>query len=70
MEDLYVTPRARGTGVADRLIEACAARAREAGVSYMTWLTATDNRRAQAVYARTGAGAGAFLEYELPLDDR
>jgi hypothetical protein len=34
----------------------------------LTWITAPDNRRAQAVYNRSGAAAGTWLEYELELD--
>ena len=67
LEDLYVAPEARGRGAADALIEECADRAREHGAPAMTWLTAPDNRRAQAVYDRVGGASAAFLEYELEL---
>jgi GNAT superfamily N-acetyltransferase len=67
MEDLFVAPEARGQGAADALIRACADRAREHGAPVITWLTAPDNRRAQAVYNRAGATADTFLEYELEL---
>jgi RimJ/RimL family protein N-acetyltransferase len=33
----------------------------------LTWLTAPDNRRAQAVYDRAGGRAEPFFEYELDL---
>jgi GNAT superfamily N-acetyltransferase len=67
LEDLFVAPEARGKGAADALIEASASRARENGAPVMTWLTAPDNRRAQAVYDRVGGKSAAFLEYELEL---
>jgi GNAT superfamily N-acetyltransferase len=67
MEDLFVAPEARGQGAADALIRACADRARELGAPVVTWLTAPDNHRAQAVYDRAGATADTFLEYELEL---
>ena len=67
LEDLFVDPRARGRGVADALIEACAQRCRERGMSAMQWLTAPDNHRAQSVYNRTGADSGTYLEYDLEL---
>jgi len=67
LEDLYVTPETRGRGIADALIEACAERCRERGAPAMEWLTAPDNRRAQAVYDRTGAVAKTYVEYELGL---
>jgi ribosomal protein S18 acetylase RimI-like enzyme len=68
MEDLFVAPDARGQGAADALIRACADRARRHGAPVLTWITAPDNRRAQAVYNRSGAAAGTWLEYELELD--
>jgi hypothetical protein len=49
------------------LIEACAQRAGELGAPVLLWETAPDNRRAQAAYARTGATASSWLEYELEL---
>jgi GNAT superfamily N-acetyltransferase len=67
MEDLFVAPEARGSGAADALIGACADRARALGAPVLTWMTAPDNHRAQAVYNRSGATAGAWLEYELEL---
>jgi RimJ/RimL family protein N-acetyltransferase len=62
-----VAPEARGGGAADALIRACADRARGLGAPVVTWLTAPDNHRAQAVYDRAGATADTFLEYELEL---
>jgi GNAT superfamily N-acetyltransferase len=67
MEDLFVAAEARGQGAADALIEACADRARELGAPVLTWMTAPDNHRAQAVYDRAGAAPGTWLEYELEL---
>jgi GNAT superfamily N-acetyltransferase len=67
LEDLFVAPEARGKGAADALIEASASRARANGAPVMTWLTAPDNRRAQAVYDRVGGKSATFLEYELEL---
>jgi GNAT superfamily N-acetyltransferase len=67
LEDLFVAERARGRGHADALIEATAEIARRHGAPAVTWLTATDNRRAQAVYDRVGGHAAPFLEYELEL---
>ena len=68
LEDLFVAPESRGQGAADALIAECAKRARSHGAPVVTWLTAPDNHRAQAVYNRAGATADTFLEYELELD--
>ena len=67
LEDLFVDPEARGRGIADGLIEVCAARCRELGMPAMEWLTAPDNHRAQKVYDRTGAESGTYMEYDLEL---
>jgi GNAT superfamily N-acetyltransferase len=66
MNDLYVEPSARGAGVADELIAACADRCRSRGAAALGWQTAKDNHRAQAVYERTGARREEWLEYTLP----
>jgi ribosomal protein S18 acetylase RimI-like enzyme len=67
LDDLYVRSESRGEGHADALIAACAALGKERGAAVMSWLTAPDNRRAQAVYNRVGGKSETFLEYELEL---
>jgi GNAT superfamily N-acetyltransferase len=54
MNDLFVSGEARGGGIADALIHACAERARERGATSLDWQTANDNDRARAVYERVG----------------
>ena len=66
MNDLFVHDDARGTGLADELIRACAARAHEHGAVNLVWETARDNRRAQKVYDRVGGQASMWISYELP----
>jgi GNAT superfamily N-acetyltransferase len=68
MNDLFVAPAARGTGLADALIEACRARCREHGATVLEWQTAKDNHRAQAVYDRIGGRRSEWLEYSLPVE--
>jgi GNAT superfamily N-acetyltransferase len=67
LEDLFVAERARGGGFGDALIEATADVAKRHRAPAVTWLTAPDNRRAQAVYNRVGGRSKPFLEYELDL---
>jgi GNAT superfamily N-acetyltransferase len=67
LEDLFVAEAARGKGHADALIESTAAVGRRHGAAAVTWLTAPDNHRAQAVYNRAGGHCEPFLEYELDL---
>lgn len=67
MEDLFVAERARSAGLGVALIRACADRARELGAAALEWVTATDNHRAQAAYAKAGGKGEEFLIYELRL---
>ena len=67
LEDLFVAPEARGSGLADALIQASAERARERGAPALLWLTMPDNARAQAVYNRSGAKGETLIEYDLEL---
>jgi GNAT superfamily N-acetyltransferase len=68
MNDLFVVPGQRGSGVGRALIEACAAAARARGCAHLEWYTARDNEVAQRLYDRTGAERSAWYAYELPLD--
>jgi GNAT superfamily N-acetyltransferase len=65
MHDLYVSPPARGAGVADRLIAACVDRCVQRGAVRLEWQTAPDNLRAQAVYDRVGGVRETWLSYAI-----
>jgi GNAT superfamily N-acetyltransferase len=68
MNDIFLTPDARGSGAATRLIEACAERCRERGVTQLDWTTAHDNVRAQTLYDRVGAlRDDRWLDYSLAV---
>jgi GNAT superfamily N-acetyltransferase len=68
MNDLFVAPRARGTGTAEALIAACGEAAQAHGATKLIWQTAKDNLRAQAVYDRVGGRRSEWLDYDLPTD--
>ena len=68
MNDLFVAPDARGGGIADALIEACAEHCRRRGIESLEWQTANDNHRAQAVYDRIGGEKSErWLDYSLAV---
>ena len=50
LDDLFVSPDARGQGIATDLIEAVTIIARENGGGTVRWITADDNTTAQSVY--------------------
>jgi GNAT superfamily N-acetyltransferase len=69
MNDLFVSKEARGGGVAEALIAACAERCRERGATSLDWQTAHTNERARAVYERVGARRDErWLDYSLPVE--
>jgi GNAT superfamily N-acetyltransferase len=65
MNDLFVHPDARGSGMAEALIEECRERAGRRGAVSMNWQTAKDNLRAQKLYERIGAKREEWLDYSL-----
>jgi GNAT superfamily N-acetyltransferase len=65
MNDLFVHSDARGSGLADALIEECRERARRRDAVSLNWQTAKDNLRAQAVYERVGAKRSEWIDYSL-----
>jgi GNAT superfamily N-acetyltransferase len=66
LEDLYVDPHARGTGVGARLIEHLVDRGREEDWARVYWHTRTDNAAARRLYDRFGPADG-FIRYTIPL---
>jgi GNAT superfamily N-acetyltransferase len=68
MNDLYVAPEARGTGLADRLIAACVEQCAAHGARRLGWQTAPDNARAQAVYDRVGGVREQWLDYGIDIE--
>jgi GNAT superfamily N-acetyltransferase len=65
MNDLFVAPPGRGTGIADALIAACLEECRRRGAATLTWQTAPDNATAQKVYERVGATREEWVDYWL-----
>jgi len=67
IDDLYVSPDARGQRLAQRLIEAIAAIGRERGWVHLRWLVPQDNLAAQRAYDRLAERA-PWLSFALWLD--
>ncbi len=66
LQDLYVDPQTRGTGLGRKLIEAVYARADAAGSSAVYWLTQEFNHEARQLYDRI-AKVTPFIRYVRPL---
>jgi GNAT superfamily N-acetyltransferase len=52
LDDLFVSPEARGLRIADALIDAVAEEGRRRGWTVIRWITADDNYRGRGVYDR------------------
>jgi GNAT superfamily N-acetyltransferase len=68
MNDLFVSPAARGTGAAEALIQACVDECRRHGAVELTWQTAKDNERAQRLYDRIGGKRAEWVDYSLTVE--
>jgi GNAT superfamily N-acetyltransferase len=66
LDDLFVEPSARGTGVADALIEAVRSEGQRRGWSVIRWITADDNARARGVYDRMAVQT-KWVTYDLKV---
>lgn len=66
LEDLFVSPQARGGGVGQALIRHVRDWAEKAGCGKVYWLTQETNAVARAMYDRVATSTG-FTHYEIPL---
>ncbi len=66
LEDLYVSPDARGTGAGRALIGHVTDWARDAGCAKVYWLTQNTNATARALYDRVASDTG-FVHYQIAL---
>jgi GNAT superfamily N-acetyltransferase len=67
MNDLFVAPEGRGSGIAEALIEACRVECAALGAGKLAWQTAPSNERAMKVYDRIGATRETWVDYWLPV---
>ncbi|WP_420549112.1 GNAT family N-acetyltransferase [Curvivirga sp.] len=68
LDDIFVSPKARGLKVADALMAELKVICKENGWSVMRWLTADDNYRARGLYDRHAVKSHSNL-YELTLEN-
>jgi GNAT superfamily N-acetyltransferase len=68
LEDLYVSPAARGRGVGKQLIAHVNEAARAAGASQVYWLTHEANAVARVLYDKVAKRTG-FIHYEQGVAD-
>ena len=68
LDDLFVSPAARGSGVGGALLAELRRRARANGWSVVRWITAADNATAQRVYDRV-AERTMWATYDMTPDE-
>ena len=66
LQDLFVAPDARGTGLGRALIDAVADKAREAGAPRLYWMTHETNTTARGLYDAVAERSG-FIQYRKAL---
>ena len=66
LDDLFVSPEARGSGAAEALIRGVENEGRARGWSVIRWITAEDNARARALYDKI-AQHTAWQTYDIKL---
>ncbi|MCC7046900.1 MAG: GNAT family N-acetyltransferase [Alphaproteobacteria bacterium] len=64
LDDIFVDPAFRGSGIVDKLFAALAELAAERGWLSVQWKTAEDNYRARSVYDRVGRKTH-WITYEM-----
>ena len=69
LNDLYVAPMARRSGVGRALLEAARRHGQQLGALRLQLETGADNRSAQALYESLGWIHDANRHYSLPLDE-
>lgn len=63
LNDLYISPQARRSGIAKQLIEHCKQFAHSKGAARLQWVTALDNEPAQKLYDSLPIGKSTWHFY-------
>ena len=67
LNDLFVCPAARGSGIGAALIQAVVDAARQQGWAEVYWHTQRDNAVARGLYDRLTGGTDGFVNYTIDL---
>lgn len=67
LDDLYISPDCRGSGVVDQLFERLTQEAQAQNWSFVRWITAENNYRGRAVYDRV-SDKTQWQTYQLTVD--
>ena len=67
LDDLFVSPQARGSGAAQALIKAVETVAKNNGWGTLRWITAEDNYRGRGAYDKLATRTG-WVTYDIALN--
>jgi len=67
LDDLFVVPDQRGSGVVQLLFKELKVISQQQNWKAVRWITATDNQRARAVYDKISSAID-FVTYQMPID--
>lgn len=67
LDDLFVDPACRGSGVVDQLFDTLHEEAKQLGWPFVRWMTADNNYRGRAVYDKL-AEKTHWLTYQMPVE--
>ena len=67
LDDLFVLPEFRGSGVVDELFKHLKSFSRNKGWPFVRWMTSEDNYRACGVYDKLAVKTH-WLTYQMPID--
>ncbi|GAA5315156.1 MAG: GNAT family N-acetyltransferase [Candidatus Pelagadaptatus aseana] len=67
LDDLYVSPEHRGSGVVDALFAALQQQADDRGWPFVRWITADDNYRGRGVYDKV-ANKTQWVTYQMAVE--
>jgi GNAT superfamily N-acetyltransferase len=69
LNDLFVQPDIRGSGLGQRLIEAVLEEGRKQGWAEVYWLTQVENQVARGLYDKVTGGSDGFVNYVIDLSN-
>ena len=67
LNDLFVSPQIRGSGIGQDLIDAVVDESRRRGWAELYWQTQNDNAVARGLYDKVTGGADGFVSYCIDL---
>ena len=69
LNDLFVRPEIRGSGIGEKLVDAVVSEARKQGWAEVYWHTQSHNSVARGLYDKITGGTDGFVNYTISITD-